>query len=107
MDLPRLLLSPLPIWSGNILWSYNPGLAGVLANPIKLLPNGHFLVNFSGVVPDGANSVLQEVDLTGKADLANDSSGPQQSAGSGNLRRLQYHSHWDTPRLRACFPTGT
>jgi hypothetical protein len=32
---------------GNVLWSYNPGLAPLGANPIKLLPNGHFLINFS------------------------------------------------------------
>jgi hypothetical protein len=50
---------------GNLLWSYNPpGLPG--PNPIKLLSNGHFLINFSGAPPDGANSTLQEVDLTGK-----------------------------------------
>ena len=49
---------------GDILWSYNPGITGQ-ANPIKLLPNGHFLVNFSAPNPDGANSVLQEIDLTG------------------------------------------
>jgi arylsulfate sulfotransferase len=53
--------------SGNVLWSYNParGLPNLQANPIKLLPNGHFLINFSSVITDGANSVLQEVDLTG------------------------------------------
>jgi len=53
--------------AGNVIWSYNPkGLpAGDIPNPIKLLPNGHFLINFGGSVPDGANSVLQEVDLTG------------------------------------------
>ena len=52
---------------GNILWSYNPGFAtGIIPNPIKLLSNGHFLINFSAPAPDGANSVLQEVDLTGK-----------------------------------------
>lgn len=51
--------------NGNILWSYNPGIPGQL-NPIKLLPNGHLLVNFSGASPDGVNSVLQEVDLSGK-----------------------------------------
>jgi arylsulfate sulfotransferase len=52
--------------SGNVLWSYNSGLTGVIADPMKLLPNGHFLVNFSGGPGgDGANSVLQEVDLTG------------------------------------------
>jgi arylsulfate sulfotransferase len=64
--------SPLVVTdlSGNVLWSYNPApvnptLAGLIANPIKLLPNGHFLVNFSGLAIDGANSVLQEVDLSG------------------------------------------
>jgi arylsulfate sulfotransferase len=52
---------------GNILWSYNAGLGQtLLANPIKLLPNGHFLINFSGMPVDGTNSILQEVDLTGK-----------------------------------------
>lgn len=50
---------------GNVLWSYNPGLSGVIANPIKLLPTGHFLINFSGQTVDGANSVLQEVNLDG------------------------------------------
>jgi arylsulfate sulfotransferase len=53
--------------SGNVLWSYSTGLTGLVANPIKLLPNGHFLINFSGATTtDGLNSVLQEVDLTGK-----------------------------------------
>jgi arylsulfate sulfotransferase len=51
---------------GNILWAYNPGPSGVGPNPIKLLPNGHFLINLSGQPADGTNSVLQEVDLTGK-----------------------------------------
>jgi len=51
--------------NGNLLWGYNPGLPGLLANPIKLLPNGHFLVNFNGGAPDGQNSVLREVDLAG------------------------------------------
>lgn len=52
--------------AGNVLWVYNPTLpAGTLPNPIKLLPNGHFLVNFSSPSPDGKNSVLQEVDLSG------------------------------------------
>jgi arylsulfate sulfotransferase len=53
--------------NGNVLWNYSPVLpAGIVANPIKLLPNGHFLINFGGVIPDGANSILQEVDLAGK-----------------------------------------
>ena len=52
---------------GNILWNYNPGFTNIIGpNPIKLLPNGHFLINFSGQPNDGQDSVLQEVDLTGK-----------------------------------------
>jgi len=52
---------------GDILWSYSPGtgFTELQANPIKLLPNGHFLINFSSTSVDGLNSVLQEVDLTG------------------------------------------
>jgi len=60
--------SPLVVTdlSGNVLWSYNSGLLGLVANPIKLLPNGHFLINYSsGTITDGLNSVLQEVDLAG------------------------------------------
>jgi hypothetical protein len=63
-------VSPVAITdlNGNILWSYNPGLGnGFLANPIKLLPNGHFLIIFTqSAVIDGLNSILQEVDLSGK-----------------------------------------
>ncbi|MGB7283454.1 MAG: aryl-sulfate sulfotransferase [Candidatus Acidiferrum sp.] len=52
--------------NGNVLWAYNPVVpAGDLANPIKLLTNGHFLINFSGSPADGTGSVLQEVDLGG------------------------------------------
>src|SRR5260370_7708625 len=60
--------SPLVITDldGNVLWSYNPGLAPRAPNPIKLLPNGHFLINFFGSGPDGSNSVLPEVDLAGQ-----------------------------------------
>ncbi|MGA8220995.1 MAG: aryl-sulfate sulfotransferase [Candidatus Acidiferrales bacterium] len=50
---------------GNILWSYNPGITTTL-NPIKLLPNGHMMLNFSAGATDGASSILQEVDLSGK-----------------------------------------
>jgi len=54
--------------AGNVIWAYDPGssiVAGTIPQPIKLLPNGHFLIVFSGVNPDGANSVTQEVDLAG------------------------------------------
>jgi arylsulfate sulfotransferase len=50
--------------AGNVIWTYNPVLAaGVFADPIKLQPNGHFLINFNGGSPDGVNSMMQEVDL--------------------------------------------
>lgn len=53
--------------NGNVLWSYNSGLTneGIYSEPIKLLPNGHFLINYSYNAPSGGNSVLQEVDLAG------------------------------------------
>ena len=54
--------------AGNVIWAYDPGssiVAGTIPQPIKLLPNGHFLIVFSGVNPDGVNSVTQEVDLAG------------------------------------------
>jgi hypothetical protein len=51
--------------SGNILWTYTNVPSAELVDPIKLLPNGDFLMNFSQVTVDGQNSILQEVDLTG------------------------------------------
>lgn len=52
--------------SGNVIWTYNPVLsAGVFPDPVKLLPNGHLLINFNGGSPDGLNSMVQEVDLGG------------------------------------------
>ena len=51
--------------SGNVLWAYDAGTSVssfVGPNPIKLLPNGHFLINYSGN-PNGQGSVVQEVDL--------------------------------------------
>jgi arylsulfate sulfotransferase len=60
--LPESVVTDL---SGNTLWAYQPTLPGGPGpNPIKLLPNGHFLIVFSGQ-PDGANTVIQEVDLGG------------------------------------------
>ncbi len=53
----------------GLLWAYDSGTslpAGEVAGPVKLLPNGHFLIGFAIGVPDGVNSVIQEVDLSGK-----------------------------------------
>ena len=52
--------------AGNVIWSYNAGLPGIVPQPAKLIPNGHYLVNYSANAPSGLNSVLQEIDLTGK-----------------------------------------
>jgi arylsulfate sulfotransferase len=52
--------------SGNVLWGYGVNLpAGYGVNPIKLMPNGHFLMNLSQGEPDGVDSIIQEVDLGG------------------------------------------
>ena len=71
---------------GNILWSYNPGFTAVSPNPIKLLPNGHFLINYSDVPLSELSPAGGGPDWDG--DLANDRGGPQQSAGSSNLCRM-------------------
>jgi len=49
--------------NGNILWTYSLLPNGTVPNPVKLLSNGHFLINFSVGQVDGANSLIQEVDL--------------------------------------------
>ena len=50
---------------GNIIWNYALGPT-VFPNPIKLLPNGHFLINYNtNTSVDGTGSTLQEVDLAG------------------------------------------
>ncbi|HTS12628.1 MAG TPA: aryl-sulfate sulfotransferase [Candidatus Limnocylindrales bacterium] len=52
--------------SGNVLWGFAPNLNALYGpNPVKMLPDGNFLMNFSGSNPDGVNSVLEEVDLGG------------------------------------------
>jgi len=54
--------------AGNVIWAYDPGSTvtpGTIANPIKLLPNGNFLIVYSSITPAGADSVTQEVDLAG------------------------------------------
>ena len=53
--------------AGNVIWTHDPGVSAVTVNPIKLLPNGHFLLNFDAASggATGANSVMQEVDLAG------------------------------------------
>ena len=65
--LPALAPVVVTDLDANILWSDNPGFVAHQANPIKLLSNGDFLINFSSTSsPDGGDSILQEVDLTGQ-----------------------------------------
>ena len=51
----------------NVLWGYAGNLpAGYTANPVKMMPDGNFLMNISsGTATDGTGSVLEEVDLGG------------------------------------------
>ncbi len=53
--------------AGNVLWGFAPNQAGGYGpNPVKLLPDGNFLINLSSGPPqDGSGSVLEEVDLGG------------------------------------------
>ena len=51
--------------SGNVLWTYDAVPNGSIPNPVALLPNGHFLINFSEGLVDGLSSEIHEVDLTG------------------------------------------
>jgi len=55
--------------NGNVIWYYDPGpgFASLIPSPIKLLPNGHILINYSNPDADydGVDSVLEEIDLAG------------------------------------------
>lgn len=54
--------------NGNVIWYYDPDLPLFvpLLDPVKLLQNGHFLVNYrEASILDGENSILQELDLAG------------------------------------------
>lgn len=59
-------ISPLVVTdlNGNVIW-YHKSPNGNLTNPAKMLPDGNFLINYSGVLFDGSYSLLQEVDLAG------------------------------------------
>jgi arylsulfate sulfotransferase len=61
-------VSPLVVTdlAGNVLWNYNSTLtAGAYPGPIKLLANGHFLINnaTSNSAGEAVSSTLEEVDL--------------------------------------------
>jgi arylsulfate sulfotransferase len=61
-NIPEVVVTDL---DGNVLWAYAPQIPGGPGpNPVKLLPNGHFLIEYSGQ-PDGNLFDMQEVDLGG------------------------------------------
>ena len=49
--------------AGNVIWFYQTPVSNSVLNPIKLLANGHFILNFSGALDDGSDSLLEEIDL--------------------------------------------
>jgi hypothetical protein len=75
--------------SGDVLWANDPATpvpTGSLVEPIKLLPNGHFLITFTvSTAGLASSSVLRPVDLpgtfsgfSGNSYLANDVDGSEQ-----------------------------
>jgi hypothetical protein len=51
--------------SGNVIWYYDNGNPAVVPNPIKLLPDGDVLINFTANGVDGTDSLVEEVDFAG------------------------------------------
>jgi hypothetical protein len=63
---PSLLQTLVTDLNGNVIWAYAPSAsvpASATPQPIKLLPNGHFLITWVTGGGVGTGSVLQEVDL--------------------------------------------
>ena len=89
------------IWMGMSCGATTQGYRVTFLNPIKLLPNGHFWINFSGIDEswDGCWLRLTGSGPNGQADLANDSCGPEQGAGRSHLCGLQHHDHRNASRF--------
>jgi hypothetical protein len=52
--------------AGNLIWYYDYNSSLGLPDPIKLLPNGHIILNLIGVPPyPGGPGLVQEIDLAG------------------------------------------
>ncbi|MGA2606295.1 MAG: aryl-sulfate sulfotransferase [Terriglobia bacterium] len=52
--------------AGNLIWYYDYDSSLGVPNPIKLLPNGHMLMNLGGGFSGGPTGTVQEIDLAGK-----------------------------------------
>jgi len=85
--------------AGNVIWTYNPsgGTGADLIQPIKMLPNGHFLVVFSPVEtsppPAGTITVVREVDLAGTTirEISLDTLNTRLAAANYNLVATDIH----------------
>ncbi len=84
--------------NGNVIWGYNPrclSTAGAFANPIKLLPNGHFLINLERRSQWHRHRLRAAGGGPGQqCHLANDGGSAQHGSGCRHLRRMQYHGDW-------------
>jgi len=66
------ILAVMTELDGSVIWYYDapiPGQQNPTLTPIKLLPNGHFLLGFNDTgagLADGQYSIMREIDLTGK-----------------------------------------
>jgi hypothetical protein len=71
--IPNGILAMVTDLDGNVIWFYSTVLpfSNPTLSPIKLLPNGHFMVSYNDIATGpvdagvGVQSVLQEVDLVG------------------------------------------
>lgn len=88
--------------SGNVIWYLNGQAAGTGPNPVKLLPNGHMLVNYSVGQSDGASSLLQEVDLAGNVVWQMNGSDLNQALAAAGYNLTVIGTHHDV----AVLPNG-
>lgn len=94
--------------SGNVIWTYvYTGTSADIINPIKLLPNGHFIVcigplstwPLSGPPPEGTISAIREVDLAGNTIRELDLSTLNQRLASAGFNLVVDTMHHDVTPL--------
>lgn len=82
--------------AGNVIWTYTfATLPNDSIQPIKLLPNGHFLVN----IDNGAASRLREVDLAGNTIRELSISSLNQGLAAGGFNFSPNNMHHDVTPL--------
>ena len=83
--------------SGRVIWTYpaSSTLPGGDIEGVKLLPNGHLLVNFD----NGAQSMLREVDVAGNTIRELDISTLNQTLAAAGFNLLAQSTHHDVTPL--------